>query len=160
MVSFADTVKLLENTEQTLFPQTRNNPIKKANRFERPNKPPRKMIKYKISCKPTVIAKPLLKKPNDTKIINALIDINEKLQKMQEKYFKIPRVQYKNVNDCFTQSGNVEILYANEKYPEKSTNKLQSPSLKHGKWLLSNHRETTSVLFFFQSLRLFLVIQK
>lgn len=132
VVSFADTVKLVENTEQTLFTQTPN-PIKEANRVEKPIKPSRKVIKYKISCKPAVTAKPLLKKPNDTKIMDALIDINEKLQKMQEKYFKIPKVQYKNVNDCFTQSGHVEILYANEKYPEKSINQLKSPNVKHGK---------------------------
>lgn len=130
VVSFADNVKLLEKTKKIFFTQTAKPIIEKVRSIEKPLKPPRKMIKYKISGKPLVFAKPLKKQPNDTKIMNALIDINEKLQKMQEKYFNIPRIQYKNVNDCFTQSGNVAILYANEKL----TNKLKSP--KNGKLLL------------------------
>lgn len=52
--------------------------------------------------------------------MDALCDINEKLHQMQEKYFNVPKVQYKNVNDCFTQIGNVEILYQNQEFPEKT----------------------------------------
>ncbi|KAL1512872.1 hypothetical protein ABEB36_002383 [Hypothenemus hampei] len=74
----------------------------------------------KSSAKPTIIHGKKSKKKGDNKILHALSDISDKLEKMQEKYFNVPRIRYKNVNDCFTQSGNVEILYENDCYPEKT----------------------------------------
>lgn len=76
----------------------------------------------KIVPKKPVVAKPAKKKHQ--KIMTTLVTINEKLQKIQEKYLNMPKVPYKNVNDCFTQSENLEVLYENQKYPQ--TNKVEA----------------------------------
>ncbi|CAG9773041.1 unnamed protein product [Ceutorhynchus assimilis] len=62
----------------------------------------------------TIISQVKKKKPyNDGKIINVLANINKKLEKMQETYLKKPKITYKNVNDCFTQYGDTELIYEN-----------------------------------------------
>ncbi|XP_030755582.1 uncharacterized protein LOC115881965 [Sitophilus oryzae] len=58
------------------------------------------------------------KKQGKDKIMTTLAMLNDKLRKMQEKYLIGDRNNYKSVNDCFTQIGNVEILYENNLYPE------------------------------------------
>ncbi|KAH1012352.1 hypothetical protein HUJ05_011524 [Dendroctonus ponderosae] len=110
-VTIADKLGTIEETAQTSNDGENSNP--------NPSKVRKEKIHKTISRHANVV-KPIRKKTN-SKIMDALCDINEKLHQMQEKYFNVPKVQYKNVNDCFTQIGNVEILYENLEYPEKTS---------------------------------------
>ncbi|XP_050303397.1 uncharacterized protein LOC126741109 [Anthonomus grandis grandis] len=58
------------------------------------------------------------------KLMSTLSSINEKLKIMQDKYFKI---QYKTVNDCFTQSGNVEVFFENKHFENEHLN-IEQPT--------------------------------
>nr|CAH7744668.1 unnamed protein product [Callosobruchus chinensis] len=52
------------------------------------------------------------------KYMTTISMMKQKLAQLEKKYLSKPRVVYKSVNDIFTQSSNVEVLYENSRYPE------------------------------------------
>ncbi|KAF7268719.1 hypothetical protein GWI33_018073 [Rhynchophorus ferrugineus] len=96
-------------------------PPEKATSTKLPLKSPRPR-KEKITKTVTKIATPRSKKrPTKASTLSAL---NEKLKQLQKKYSIKSKTPYRSVNDCFTQIGNVEVLYENEKYPHEIGQKL------------------------------------
>lgn len=53
------------------------------------------------------------------KYLTTLSSMQQTLRRLEQKYFQKPKIVYKSVNNTFTQSKSVEVLYENERYPEE-----------------------------------------
>lgn len=75
-----------------------------------------------------VAATPEASKDKKTaKIKKTLKDVNDMIQKMQDKYFSKPRTRYKSVLEYTNKPSPVSVLYENNKYPQEVAPQKESP---------------------------------
>lgn len=54
----------------------------------------------------------------NSKYTSTLTSLQNKVKILEDKYFSKPQIVYKSINDNFTQSSDIKILYENKGYPE------------------------------------------
>lgn len=118
-VSKTPSLKLLDKTNReldlaTIQLEQIQNMLQKKQEILRPKYP--KTPVYKIVKKNS----PRIRHVDcfNTKYKATLSTLQQKVASLQEKYFSKPQIVYKSINDQFTQSSDIKILYENKAYPD------------------------------------------